>query len=162
MKKRTAIYPGTFDPFTNGHLDLVRRGLRIFDHLIVAVAPSPKKNPLFTVDERLKLIRETLKDYDRVSMEMFDGLLVDYVREKKGIAIIRGLRAVSDFEYELQLALMNRRLSSDIETVFMMPSEEYSYLTATIVKEISSLGGTVSGLVSPHVERALRKKYRTQ
>jgi pantetheine-phosphate adenylyltransferase len=160
MKRRTAIYPGTFDPFTNGHLDLVRRGLRIFDYLIVAVAPSPKKNPLFAVDERLVLIRETLKGYGRVSIEMFDGLLVDYVREKKGIAIIRGLRAVSDFEYELQLALMNRRLSSDIETVFMMPSEEYSYLTATIVKEISSLGGTVSGLVSPHVERALRKKFQ--
>ena len=162
MKKRTAIYPGTFDPFTNGHRDLVRRGLRIFDQLIVAVAPSPKKNPLFTADERLALIRETLKSYAGVSVEMFEGLLVDYVREKRGIAIIRGLRAVSDFEYELQLALMNRRLSSDIETVFMMPSEEYSYLTATIVKEISSLGGTVSGLVSAHVERALRKKFRTQ
>jgi len=162
MKRRTAIYPGTFDPFTNGHLDLVRRGLRIFDQLIVAVAPSPKKNPLFTVDERLVLIRETLKSYERVRVEMFEGLLVGYVREKGGIAIIRGLRAVSDFEYELQLALMNRRLSSDIETVFMMPSEEYSYLTATIVKEISSHGGTVSGLVPSHVERALRKKFRMQ
>jgi len=161
MMKRTAIYPGTFDPFTNGHLDLVKRGLRIFDHLIVAVAPSPKKNPLFTVDERLAMIRETLKGYKRVSMEMFEGLLVDYVRDRKGTAIIRGLRAVSDFEYELQLALMNRRLSSDIETVFMMPSEEYSYLTATIAKEISSLGGTVKGLVPPHVDHALRRKFRT-
>jgi len=160
MMKRTAIYPGTFDPFTNGHLDLVKRGLRIFDHLIVAVAPSPKKNPLFTVDERLAMIRETLKGYKRVSMEMFEGLLVDYVRDRKGTAIIRGLRAVSDFEYELQLALMNRRLSSDIETVFMMPSEEYSYLTATIAKEISSLGGTVKGLVPPHVDQALRRKFR--
>jgi len=162
MLKRTAIYPGTFDPFTYGHLDLVRRGLRIFDHLIVAVAPSPKKNPLFSVEERLALIGETLKGYRRVSTEMFDGLLVDYVKGKRGIAIIRGLRAVSDFEYELQLALMNRRLSSEIETVFMMPSEEYSYLTATIVKEISSLGGNVKGLVPPHVERALRKKFREQ
>ena len=161
MMKRTAIYPGTFDPFTNGHLDLVKRGLRIFDHLIVAVAPSPKKNPLFTVDERLAMIRETLKGYKRLSMEVFEGLLVDYVRERKGTAIIRGLRAVSDFEYELQLALMNRRLSSDIETVFMMPSEEYSYLTATIAKEISSLGGTVKGLVPPHVDHALRRKFRT-
>jgi pantetheine-phosphate adenylyltransferase len=160
MLKRTAIYPGTFDPFTNGHLDLVRRGLRIFDHLIVAVAPSPKKNPLFSVEERLALIGETLRGYRRVRTEMFDGLLVDYVKEKKGTAIVRGLRAVSDFEYELQLALMNRRLSSDIETVFMMPSEEYSYLTATIVKEISSLGGNVKGLVPPHVERALRRKFR--
>jgi pantetheine-phosphate adenylyltransferase len=160
MLKRTAIYPGTFDPFTNGHLDLVKRGLGIFDHLIIAVAPSPKKNPLFTVDERLAMIRDTLKGYTRVSMEMFDGLLVDYVTERKGTAIIRGLRAVSDFEYELQMALMNRRLSSDIETVFMMPSEEYSYLTATIVKEIASLGGTVRGLVPPHVDRALRRKIR--
>jgi pantetheine-phosphate adenylyltransferase len=162
MNKRTAIYPGTFDPFTNGHLDLVKRGLRIFDHLIVAVAPSPKKNPLFSTEERLSLIRETLRGFKRVSVEMFDGLLVDYVRERKGTAIIRGLRAVSDFEYELQMALMNRRLSSDIETVFMMPSEEYSYLTATIVKEIASLGGSVRGLVPRHVERALKRTVRKQ
>jgi pantetheine-phosphate adenylyltransferase len=160
MSKRTGIYPGTFDPFTNGHLDLVRRGLRIFDHLIVGVAPNPKKNPLFSVEERLILIRETLKGYKRVNVEMFDGLLVDYVTGRKGVAIIRGLRAVSDFEYEMQMALMNRRLSSDIETVFMMPSEEYSYLTATIVKEMSSLGGSVRGLVPPHVEKALKKKFR--
>jgi pantetheine-phosphate adenylyltransferase len=160
MNKRIAIYPGTFDPFTNGHLDLVRRGLRIFDHLIVAVAPSLKKNPLFSTEERLELINETLKGYRRTSMEIFEGLLVDYVKEKRGVAIIRGLRAVSDFEYELQLALMNRRLSSDIETVFMMPSEEYSYLTATIVKEIASLGGSVKGLVPSHVERALKKKFQ--
>ena len=160
MLKRTAIYPGTFDPFTNGHLDLVRRGLRIFDYVIVAVAPSLKKNPLFSVEERLDLIRATLKGYRRASTEMFDGLLVDYVKSRKGTAIVRGLRAVSDFEYELQLALMNRRLSSEIEAVFMMPSEEYSYLTATIVKEISSLGGSVEGLVPPHVERALRKKFK--
>lgn len=162
MTKRTGIYPGTFDPFTNGHLDLVQRGLRIFDHLIVAVAPNPKKNPLFSVEDRLILIRETLKGYTGVSVEMFDGLLVDYVVERKGIAIIRGLRAVSDFEYELQMALMNRRLSSHIETVFMMPSEEYSYLTATIVKEMASLGGSVRGLVPSHVEKALKKKFRNQ
>jgi pantetheine-phosphate adenylyltransferase len=138
----------------------VRRGLMIFDHLIVGVAPNPKKNPLFSVEERLILIRETLKGYKRVNVEMFDGLLVDYVTGRKGVAIIRGLRAVSDFEYEMQMALMNRRLSSDIETVFMMPSEEYSYLTATIVKEMSSLGGSVRGLVPPHVEKALKKKFR--
>lgn len=160
MSRRTGIYPGTFDPFTNGHLDLVKRGLQIFDHLIIAVAPSPRKNPLFTVQERLALIRQTLKGYKGVSIEMFDGLLVDYVAENRGVAIIRGLRAVSDFEYELQLALMNRRLSSAIETVFMMPSEEYSYLTATIVKEIASLGGSVRGLVPPNVEKALKKRFR--
>jgi len=161
MMKRIAIYPGTFDPFTNGHLDLVKRGLRIFDHLIVAIAPSTKKNPLFSTEDRLALIGQALKGYKGVSMEIFDGLLVSYVKENKGIAIIRGLRAVSDFEYELQMALMNRRLSSEIETVFMMPSEEYSYLTATIVKEIASLGGSVKGLVPPVVERALKRKYRT-
>ena len=160
MSRRIGIYPGTFDPFTNGHLDLVQRGLRIFDHLIVGVAPNPKKNPLFSIEERLILIRKALKSYKGVSVEMFDGLLVDYVAERKGVAIIRGLRAVSDFEYEMQMALMNRRLSSDIETVFMMPSEEYSYLTATIVKEISSLGGSVQGLVPSHVEKALKKKFQ--
>ena len=160
MKKRTAIYPGTFDPFTNGHLDLVRRGLRTFDHLIVAVAPSAKKSPMFSIEERLALIKSVLKGYKRVSFEVFDGLLVDYVKSRKGVAIIRGLRAVSDFEYELQMALMNRRLSSDIETVFLMPSEEYSYLTATIVKEIASLGGSVKGLVPAVVELALKKKFR--
>lgn len=160
MSKRIGIYPGTFDPFTNGHLDLVKRGLRIFDHLIVGVAPNPKKNPLFSIEERMDLVRETLKGNRRVSLEMFDGLLVDYAAERKGVAIIRGLRAVSDFEYEMQMALMNRRLSSDIETVFMMPSEEYSYLTATIVKEIASLDGSVRGLVPSHVEKALKKKFR--
>ena len=161
MKKKIAIYPGTFDPFTNGHLDLVERGLRIFDKVIVALAPSLKKNPLFTVEERISLIEKSIKQYDRVSYEIFDGLLVDYVKGKKGIAIIRGLRAVSDFEYELQMALMNRRLLSEIETVFMMPSEEYSYLTATIVKEIASMGGSVKGLVPLTVEKALKEKFKS-
>jgi pantetheine-phosphate adenylyltransferase len=160
MKKKLAIYPGTFDPFTNGHLDLVVRSLRIFDEVIVALAPSQKKNPLFSVEERLALIERTLRKYDRVRYSVFDGLLVEYVQEKKGVAIIRGLRAVSDFEYELQMALMNRRLLSEIETVFMMPSEEYSFLTATIVKEISSLGGCVKSLVPPAVEKALKDKFK--
>ena len=160
MKKRIAIYPGTFDPFTNGHLDLVVRGLRIFDEVIVALAPSLKKNPLFSAEERISLIEKSLTKYDRVRYEVFDGLLVDYVKDKKGIAIIRGLRAVSDFEYELQMALMNRRLHSEIETVFMMPSEEYSFLTATIVKEIASLGGCVKGLVPLSVEKALKEKFK--
>jgi pantetheine-phosphate adenylyltransferase len=159
VRKKVAIYPGTFDPFTNGHLDLVRRGLRMFDEIIVAVAPSHKKNPLFTIEERLALIEESLGGNKRVKYEIFTSLLVDYVQRKKGSAIVRGLRAVSDFEYELQMALMNRRLSSEIETVFMMPSEEYSFLTATIVKEIASLGGSVKGLVPLSVERALKKKF---
>lgn len=157
---RLAIYPGTFDPVTNGHLDLVTRGLSIFDEIIIAVAPSSKKYPLFTLEERLRLIRESVKDYDRVRIEAFNGLLVDYVRIKKGVAIIRGLRAVSDFEYELQVALMNRRLDLNIETVFMMPSEEFSYLTSTIVKEVASFGGSVKGLVPEVVEHALIEKFR--
>lgn len=157
---RLAIYPGTFDPVTNGHLDLVARGLSIFDEIIIAVAPSSKKYPLFTLEERLRLIRESVKDYDRVRIEAFNGLLVDYARIKKGVAIIRGLRAVSDFEYELQVALMNRRLDLNIETVFMMPSEEFSYLTSTIVKEVASFGGSVKGLVPEVVEHALMEKFR--
>jgi len=159
MKKRIAIYPGTFDPFTNGHLDLVERSLRMFDEVIVAIAPSLKKQPLFTIEERLGLIKKSLKGYGRIAIETFDGLLVEYVRSMKGIAIVRGLRAVSDFEYELQMALMNRRLNPNIETVFMMPNEEYSFLTATIVKEIASLGGPVTELVPGPVEKALKKKF---
>jgi pantetheine-phosphate adenylyltransferase len=160
MNHKIGIYPGTFDPFTNGHFDLVVRSLRIFDEVIVAVAPSLKKEPLFSVKERLVLIEKSLQGNERVTIEEFGGLLVDFVRKTKGAAIIRGLRAVSDFEYELQLALMNRRLNPKIETVFMMPSEEYSFLTATIVKEIASLGGPVKELVPAPVEAALRKKYR--
>jgi pantetheine-phosphate adenylyltransferase len=138
----------------------VRRSLRTFDEVIVAVAPSLKKQPLFTIEERLSMIEHSLRNYKRVKIEAFNGLLVDYVRKKRGIVIIRGLRAVSDFEYELQMALMNRRLNQQIETVFMMPSEEYSFLTATIVKEIASLGGPVKDLVPKPVEKELLKIFR--
>jgi pantetheine-phosphate adenylyltransferase len=162
MKKKTAIYPGTFDPFTNGHLDLVIRGLVIFDEIIIALAPSLRKKPLFSTRERVSMLKESLKNYTKVRIEIFNGLLVEYVNRKKGIAIIRGLRAVSDFEYELQMALMNRRLKPEIETVFLMPSGEYSFLTATIVKEIASLGGTINGLVPLPVEKALKKKFKVE
>lgn len=160
MKKRIAIYPGTFDPFTNGHLDLVERGLTMFDTVIVALAPSRKKEPLFSVRERISMMNESMNNQDRVSVEVFSGLLVDYVKKKGGIAIIRGLRAISDFEFELQMALMNRRLHSGIETVFMMPNVEYSFLTATIVKEIASFGGDITGLVPEPVEIALKEKFK--
>jgi len=156
---KLAIYPGTFDPVTYGHLDLVERGLMIFDELIIAVAPSPKKQPLFTIKERLLLIEASVRQYQGVRVEAFDGLLIDYVKRRGGIGIIRGLRAVSDFEYEMQMALMNRRLAGDLETVFMMPSEEYSYLTSTIVKEVASFGGTITGLVPEVVEKALKDKF---
>lgn len=156
---KLGIYPGTFDPITNGHLDLIERGLRIFDEIIIAVAPSPKKQPLFDISKRLQLITESVKDCQNVKVEAFSGLLVDYVKDKGGIAIIRGLRAVSDFEHELQMALMNRRLNMNIETVFMMPSEEFSFLTSTIVKEVASFGGSVKGLVPEVVDAALKEKF---
>ncbi len=158
--KHLAICPGTFDPITNGHIDLVKRGLRIFDEVIIAITTAQKKQPLFSIEERLELIRVSVKEFKNVRVESFDGLLVNYVRSKKGVAVIRGLRAVSDFEYELQMALMNRRLDLNIEAVFMMPSEEYSFLTSTIVKEIASFGGSVKGLVPEVVEKALKEKFR--
>ena len=155
---KTAIYPGTFDPFTNGHIDLIQRSLKIFDEVIVAVAVSLKKKPLFSIEERISLINESIEGFKGASVGTFDSLLVDYARGKKSIALVRGLRAVSDFEYELQMALMNRRLDSNIETVFMMPSEEYTFLSSTIVKEVASFGGSVKGLVPDAVEKALKEK----
>jgi pantetheine-phosphate adenylyltransferase len=157
--KRIAVYPGTFDPVTNGHVDLVERSLRMFDKVIVAIAANPGKKPLFTLEERLALFRSSLKSRRNVEIEGFDCLLVDYMKEKKAVGLIRGLRAVSDFEYELQLALMNRRLDSTVETVFLMPSEEYSFITSTIVKEAASYGGNVSSLVPKAVVRKLREKF---
>ena len=159
--KTIAIYPGTFDPITNGHLDLIKRALRTFDEVIIAVAPSLKKKPLFTLQERLHLINAAVKGLKRTKVDSFNSLLVDYVRKRKGNAILRGLRAISDFEYEFQLAHMNRRLNKNIETVFMMPSEEYSYLTSSIVKEVASFGGSVKGLVPEEVEKALKEKFKT-
>ncbi len=158
--KHIAVYPGTFDPVTNGHIDLVERSLRIFDELIVAVAANPKTQPLFSLEERIELFRRVVTRYKRrVRIEGFDGLLVDYVKRKKAVGIIRGLRAVSDFEYEMQMALMNRRLDNDIETVFLMPNEEYSFITSTIVREAASYGGDVSSLVPKVVVEKLKKKF---
>ncbi len=156
---KIAIYPGTFDPITNGHIDLIQRTLKIFSEVIVAVAPSQKKTLLFTVEERIELIRESVKDLKGASADLFESLLVDYAKSKKSVAIIRGLRAVSDFEYELQMALMNRRLNADIETVFMMPNQEYTFTSSTMVKEVASFGGEVNGLVPDVVEKALKRKF---
>jgi pantetheine-phosphate adenylyltransferase len=159
--KRIAVYPGTFDPVTNGHVDIVERSLRMFDKVIVAIAANPKKKPLFSLEERLAMFTAALKGRRNVVIEGFDRLLVDYMKQKKAVGLIRGLRAVSDFEYEMQMALMNRRLDSDIETVFLMPSEEYTFVTSTIVKEAASYGGDVSSLVPNVVVAMLRKKYGT-
>jgi pantetheine-phosphate adenylyltransferase len=157
--KRIAVYPGTFDPVTHGHVDLVERSLRLFDKVIIAIAANPKKKPLFPLQERIAMFKAALKGRRNIVIEGFDCLLVDYMKEKKAVGLIRGLRAVSDFEYEMQMALMNRRLDSDIETVFLMPSEEYTFVTSTIVKEAASYGGDVSSLVPKVVVDNLRKKF---
>ena len=155
---RVAIYPGSFDPLTNGHVDIIERGSRIFDRIIVAVAINAEKTPLFSVDERVGVIREVFRGLASVEVDTFDGLLVDYARRQGASALIRGLRAVSDFEYEFQMALMNRRLNHDLETVFLMPDEKYTYTSSRLIKEVFMLGGEVSGLVPPVVEERLRNK----
>ncbi|MGC8829736.1 MAG: pantetheine-phosphate adenylyltransferase [Verrucomicrobiia bacterium] len=155
---RTVIYPGTFDPITNGHLDLINRAVVLFARVIVAVAKNEDKKPLFTQEERIKLIAESIKNLPQVEVEGFDGLLVDYVKKRGGCAVLRGLRAVSDFEFEFQLALMNRKLNENFETIFMMPTETYTFLSSRMIKEIAKLRGNVSPFVPPHVESALRKK----
>lgn len=158
--KRIAVYPGTFDPVTNGHIDLVERSLRIFDVVLVAIAENPRKTPLFPHEERIAMFKKVTEKYKNVVIEGFDGLLVDFVKQRKAVGIIRGLRAVSDFEYEMQMALMNRRLDNTIETVFLMPSEEYSFITSTIVKEAASYGGDISSLVPKVVVEKLKKRFR--
>jgi pantetheine-phosphate adenylyltransferase len=158
MKPVIAIYPGSYDPVTNGHLDLIERGASIFDKLIVAVLRNLEKDPLFPVAERVEMLREVTRNWPNVEVDVFGGLLVDYARQKKARLILRGIRAVSDYEYELQMALMNRKLEPQIETVFMLPAEAYSYLSSRLVKEIARLGGPVKGLVPPLVEERLRAK----
>jgi len=158
---RTAIYPGSFDPLTNGHLDVVQRAAKLFDRVIVAVAKNESKQPLFTLHERETLVKKAVSHLPNVETDSFDGLLVEYVRERKASAIVRGLRAVSDFEFEFQLALMNRKLDEGIETIFMMPKDTYTFLSSRIVKEIARLGGDVSGFVPAHVQTALRKKLKS-
>lgn len=155
---RTAIYPGSFDPFTNGHLDIVQRAIKLFDTVIVAVANNEGKKPLFTLDERVGLVKKSVRGFPNVTVDSFSGLLVNYVEERGGQAVIRGLRAISDFEFEFQLALMNRKLNERVETIFMMPKETYTFLSSRITKEIARLGGDVRAFVPAHVETALKKK----
>ncbi len=155
---RRAIYPGSFDPTTNGHLDLISRAVRMFDEVLVAVAPNSQKKPLFTPEERVDLMKANTSQWPNVSITRMDGLLVDFALSKGAIAIVRGLRAVSDFEFEFQMALMNRKLVPEVETIFLMPKEDYTYLSSRIVKEIARLGGDVSSFVPPNVREALHAK----
>ena len=153
-----AVYPGSFDPLTNGHVDIITRGARLFDRIVVAILVNSEKAPLFSMAERVEIARAVFKEYANVEVDTFDGLLVDYVERRKARVIVRGLRAISDFEFEFQLALMNRRLNSEIETVFMMPAEQYSYISSRLIKEVFALGGRVHGLVPDMVETRLREK----
>jgi pantetheine-phosphate adenylyltransferase len=152
---RIAVYPGSFDPLTNGHTDIIDRGAKLFDRIVVAVLTNAEKRPFFTVEERVETLREAFAGQGNVEIDTFDGLLIDYARARQATVIVRGLRAVSDFEYEMQMALMNRHLSADIETVFMMPAEQYTYVSSRLIKEVALLGGSVAGLVPPAVERRL-------
>lgn len=156
--KKIGVYPGTFDPVTYGHIDIIKRSLKVFDKVIVAVAPNPQKAPLFDVNERVFMIQEATRGLKNLQIEQFEGLLVEFVKRQGGTAVIRGLRAVSDFEYELQIALMNRKLDSEVETVFMMPSQEYTYLTSSIVKAVASYGGEVKDFVPEIVLKKLKEK----
>ena len=157
---RTVIYPGSFDPLTNGHLDIIQRAARLFDRVIVAVAENDGKHPLFTLAERAALVKQAVRPLPRVETDIFNGLLVEYVVSRKAQAVLRGLRAVSDFEFEFQLALMNRKLNENVETIFMMPKDTYTFLSSRMVKEIARLGGDVSAFVPPHVRAALQKKLK--
>jgi pantetheine-phosphate adenylyltransferase len=158
---RLAIFPGTFDPVTHGHQDLMLRALKLFDRLVIGVAPRDEKGVLFTLEERVGMLREVTRGERRVKIVPFQGLLVDFAAELGADAVVRGLRAVSDFEFEFQMALMNRRLRPELETVFLMPSSRYTYLNSTVVKEIARNGGSVRGLVAPQVARRLRQRFRS-
>lgn len=158
---KTIVYPGTFDPITNGHIDLVERASNLFHHVIVAIASSERKGPTFELDERIELAKEALSHLENVEVRGFDYLLVNFVKDCRGDAILRGLRAVSDFEYEFQLANMNRALAPDIESIFLTPSEKLSYLSSSLVKEIASLGGNINAFVHPSVKEALSRKFST-
>lgn len=157
--RKLAIYPGTFDPITNGHLDIIERSVSLFDAVVVAVTTNTSKTPLFSVDERLEMISESTADLDQVTVEKFDGLLMDYAEQKNASVVVRGLRAITDFEYEFQMALVNRKLAEGIVTVFLMPNEKYTYLNSTIVKEVARFNGNIKSFVPDHVASRLKAKY---
>ena len=159
MSEKIAVYPGTFDPITNGHLSILTRALKIFDKLIIAILNNPHKAPLFSLDERISMIKQVLKDKSNIEIDSFDGLLVDYVVQKGSNVIIRGLRALSDFEYEFQMALMNRKLDRDVQSIFLMTDYKWFYTSSTIIKEAASLGGDISGLVPPLICQKLKEKF---
>lgn len=161
MNTVRAIYPGTFDPLTNGHLDLIARGAKIFDHLVVAILNNSEKQPLFPVQERVEMITEATREFGNISVSTFDGLLVEFARQQQAQALLRGIRAISDYEYEFQMALMNRRLAPQLETVFMMPAEKYSYVSSRLIREVFRLGGSVEGLVPPIVIERLQSRVFT-
>src|SRR5438094_9556760 len=158
MPDNIAIYPGSFDPITNGHLDLIERGSKLFDRLVVSILSNDTKRPLFSVEERMEMLSEVVGRFPNVEVDCFDGLLVDYATRKEATVILRGIRAISDYEFELQMALMNRRLRPDIETIFLMAGEAYSYISSRLVKEVFGLGADISGLVPPPVESRLKKR----
>jgi pantetheine-phosphate adenylyltransferase len=159
MSVRTAVYPGTFDPITNGHLSIVNRALKIFDKLIIAILNNPQKEPLFSIEERIAMIKDVLKSKSNIEVDVFDGLLVDYVIKKKSNVVLRGIRALSDFEYEFQMALMNRKLNRDVQSIFLMTDYKWFYISSTIIKEAASFNGDISGLVPPSVCRKLKEKF---
>ncbi|HET9704562.1 MAG TPA: pantetheine-phosphate adenylyltransferase [Vicinamibacterales bacterium] len=162
QRPRIAIYPGSFDPLTSGHVDIIERGARIFDEIIVAILANAEKTPLFSESERVSIIRDVFKGHTNVRVDTFNGLLVDYAQRQQATILVRGLRAVSDFEYEFQMALMNRHLAPGLETVFMMPDEKYTYISSRLIKEVFSLGGEISGLVPSIVEDKLRSKQKSR
>jgi pantetheine-phosphate adenylyltransferase len=159
MSQKTAVYPGSFDPFTNGHLSIVNRALKIFDKLVIAILNNPLKAPLFSLEERIDMIQKALKERTNVEVDYFDGLLVDYVVKKNSNVILRGLRALSDFEYEFQMALMNRKLNREVQSIFLMTDYKWFYTSSTIIKEAAGLGGDISGLVPALVNKKLKEKF---
>ena len=159
---KRVIYPGTFDPVTNGHIDVIERAMDLFDEVVVTVARNPVKNQMFSLDERLDMLRESLLKYDNVFVDSFDGLIVDHAKQQKAVGIIRGLRAVSDFEYEFQMALMNRKLDENLRTIFLMPNEKYTYLNSTIIRNLAVFHGDVADFVPPIVVKMLKEKNRVQ